>query len=1619
LERLEDRTSPSTNTWTGAADHATWNLAGNWSAGIPAPGQDVVIPATGVNGTTAVTLSGTSANIDSLTSALPVNVQGVVLACAGGGTQTTGGLTLTGGAEVTLTAAGIVDFQSTSQTLGGDGTGAIVFGDTNPFNEVLASAALQLTVSAGFSIHGTSGKLGGPGSFVNNGLIEAQNGGTILLDGAHVSGTGTIQAGDGTTAGTININFASCSGNTLTTLSGGTILAGGSTLTDIAISSGSTVTVQDGATTILEGTITNNGTIAENLAGNSTAIEIAGLATLAGGGTLTMSNFVTNQIISQGGPATLTNVDNTIQGAGQIGVGSFPNPLVLVNQAHGTIDANRSKTLTIDLGGSAIELTNTGLIEASGGGQLSVIFAGIFNAGGTILATDAGSVANLMSPGIFGGTLTTTNGGTMFIGGSELNGSSGAVTISSGSTVTVQDGTTAFLQGTITNNGTIAENSAGNITAIEILLGNATLTGGGTLTMSNFVTNQIIGQGASATLTNVDNTIEGAGEIGANTNLSLVNKTQGTIDANQSQSLRIDPTTTANDSNAGLLEASGGGSLGVVQAQLDNTGGTIIATGSGSVVNLGVLSSIVGGTLTTSNGGDMFANGCDIDAVTISSGSTLTIPDGAGVGLAGTITNHGTIALNSAGKTTAIVVGGLSSFIANATLTGGGALTMSNFASNRIVGPSVIGVTLTNVDNTILGAGEIGANTNLSLVNKTQGIIDANQSQSLRIDPTTTANDSNAGLLEASGGGSLGVVQAQLDNTGGTILATGSGSVVTLGVSSSIVGGTLTTSNGGAMFATGCTIDAVTITSGSTLTIPDGASAGLAGTITNHGTIALNSAGKTTTIVVGGLSPGFVPDVTLTGGGSLAMSNFTGDRIEGPSFFSSMLINVNNTIQGAGEIGAGTALNLDNQAQGSIDANQSNPLLIDPAGANISNEGTFEVQNGSGLSVHGATGDFTNFNQVTATLTGGTYLVAGTFQFLGAHIVTSAANITLDGPSSKIVNQTGGDGLINFAANAAAASFTVKDGQSFMTFPPGGAFTNAGAMTIDGSGGDSNFIVAGSYTQTGGTTTLISDGTASLTALTNAVNIQGGTMQGTGTVSGNVTVSNGAALSPGTSTAAGIIAISGSLAMSTGSILSEKLTGPHTTTPIAGTDYDQVSAGGTVTLTNPTLSGSRFTGYLPAVGSAFKIIDNTGAGAVAGTFNGLPEGGTVTIGAFQLRITYQGGDGNDVVLTNLTTPPATVTAVAVDWGTQTMPLQDASGGRLLPAGRNNDMPWVNISAITITLSQAAALSPGDISLIGIAVGSYGPVVVSGSGTSYTITLHQAISKADRVTLSIGNAGIATFTRRLDVLPGDDDDSGAVTLNDGVQIINNTTPAHAYAPFRDLNGDGKVDLNDFTAFRPYLATPYLPPTAPQLAADGEGPGAATRLSPDQLQASLAKGVALWSAAGISAQDVGLLRGVTARVADLPPGYLGYTAIGGKTIYISADAAGYGWSTSPAAPKEDLLTVVMHELGHCLGLGDLASSLFPNDLMAETLPAGVARLPSALDVADANALGLMEVAKPAGKAGPSIPSRAVLADLVSAVFSTHGTESLRSCRLTAPDLAELSVEAFTKSSARSQK
>ncbi len=145
-----------------------------------------------------------------------------------------------------------------------------------------------------------------------------------------------------------------------------------------------------------------------------------------------------------------------------------------------------------------------------------------------------------------------------------------------------------------------------------------------------------------------------------------------------------------------------------------------------------------------------------------------------------------------------------------------------------------------------------------------------------------------------------------------------------------------------------------------------------------------------------------------------------------------------------------------------------------------------------------------------------------------------------------------------------------------------------------------------------------------------------------------------------------------------------------------------------------------------------------------------------------------------------------------------------------------------------------------------------------------------------------------------------------------------------------------------------------------------------LTPQALQPIVDYAIGIWSAAPLTARQEVALRRVDVYLTDLPGAISGQAL--GSTIWIDVNGAERGWfvDTTPAGNEEfdskaesrpiasqdgpasgrmDLLTVVLHELGHVLGWEDLDPRVNPDELMAETLPAGVRRLsfPDAVDAA----------------------------------------------------------------------
>ena len=257
-------------------------------------------------------------------------------------------------------------------------------------------------------------------------------------------------------------------------------------------------------------------------------------------------------------------------------------------------------------------------------------------------------------------------------------GASNSLSLDNNESLTIAGGSGA---GSLDIAGTLNLNSTGNTTDLILTGSNSTITlsGGGTVAISNNFNNRVYGTGSETLVNSAGNTISGSGQfgLGAGGNaFALTNA--GTINANQSVTLQIDPGN--GTTNTGTSEATAGGTLSLI-ANYTNTGGTILSTGSGSVVNLSG-ASVTGGTLTTSAGGAMYSGNGTLSGLTISSGSAITTENNTVTVLQGAITNNGTISLASVGNTTDLQLSGGAAL----EITNGGSLTLSNNFNNRIYG---------------------------------------------------------------------------------------------------------------------------------------------------------------------------------------------------------------------------------------------------------------------------------------------------------------------------------------------------------------------------------------------------------------------------------------------------------------------------------------------------------------------------------------------------------------------------------------------------------------------------------------------------------------------------------------------------------------------------------------------------------------------------------------------------------------------------------------------------------------------------------------------------------------------------------------------------------------------
>ncbi len=938
-------------TWIGP-DGANWNDTANWDpAVVPNNGgtlYDVRIDNDGLND--ANVLLDMNATITSLTVDAGDHLTFLNsrdLTIAGGPITNAGLIEMASSGSLTDLILG-----STSVTLTGDGV--LLLGD-NANNRITGQGfEWDLVIDAGHSIRG-SGQVGletinlinhglvdanqptqmkvdlrgAVDNNINDGTMQASGVGTLLFSGTGINNTGgVIQALDGAVT---NLSNSHIRGGTLTTEGSGEVRVTGNTTTLENITNTGLISVDNTVDPRLSGTITNSATIAMNSDGGLTDLTLAtDPTTLTGTGAVVMSDAANNRITGMGfGWDLINDVDHTIRGSGQLGV----ETVNLVNR--GLIDANQPTALTVDLRGGVADNINSDTMQASAGGTLVFSGTAIDNTNGTIQSVDA-SVVNLRNSHIRGGLLTTVDTGEMHITGNTTT----LEDVTNTGTISVDNTVDPRIAGTMTNNATIAMNSAGGLTDLTIATNPTTLTGTGVLAMSDATSNRITGINFDWDLINdVDHTIRGSGQLGVET-VNLVNR--GLIDANQSAPLTVDLRSSAdNNANDGVMQASGGGTLVFSGTGIDNSNGTIQALDT-SFVNL-TNSHIRGGLLTTVDTGEMHITGNNTTLEDVTNTGTISVDNNVDPRIAGTMTNDATIELNSAGAATDLTVGSNP-----ATLSGPGTLLMGNNANNRITSANLDWVLINDAQHTIRGAGNIGANV-INLTN--DGLIDADQPTALTVDTRGGGPGSfNNGVMQASAGGTLSVSASTIDNTNGIIQAL---DLSLVEVSNAhIIGGLLTTQGAGEVRAIGApTLTDVTNTG--LISVPNSHDPRIRGVITNNATIAMNSEGASTDLTVD------TNPATLSGNGVLAMGDSATNRLTGTGFDWVLINDAQHTIRGAGNIGI-NVINLTNN--GLIDADQATALTVDTRGGapGSFNNGIMQASGGGILNLWTSTIDNTN-----------------------------------------------------------------------------------------------------------------------------------------------------------------------------------------------------------------------------------------------------------------------------------------------------------------------------------------------------------------------------------------------------------------------------------------------------------------------------------------------------------------------------------------------------------------------------------------------------------------------------------------------------------------------------------
>ena len=256
----------------------------------------------------------------------------------------------------------------------------------------------------------------------------------------------------------------------------------------------------------------------------------------------------------------------------------------------------------------------------------------------------------------------------------------------------------------------------------------------------------------------------------------------------------------------------------------------------------------------------------------------------------------------------------------------------------------------------------------------------------------------------------------------------------------------------------------------------------------------------------------------------------------------------------------------------------------------------------------------------------------------GSAKVTVSGNANLDlsfhNPPGVTIGAVQGDGVLFLGSTKLTVNNKVST--TFAGLIADGGL-NGGARGSFAKNGRGKLDLTGASTYTGGTTisggTLLVDNANGSATGTGAVQVNSGALGGGGTIAGAVTVGagasgNGAFLTPGQSLVRpGLLTLLSSLTFNSDGFFNVGLA--------RNLAVGEVVANGITINSGATFAFFNNRGVTVPVGTVLTVISNTSATPTFGVFDNLPDGLTFTDHGNTFQVSYEGGDGNDLVLTSV------------------------------------------------------------------------------------------------------------------------------------------------------------------------------------------------------------------------------------------------------------------------------------------------------------------------------------------------------------------------------------------------